>query len=229
LYKEGDPISIKALALDVDGTITDDKRRLCPGALEAIRKVENQGVPVIIVTGNILCSTKTISILLGTTGGLVAENGGVIEYEGEISVLGNLEKCEKAFHHLRKIYDVKKVEYSAARVSEIALERSLPVAKVKEALKNWDIEVYDTQFALHLTDPAVNKGLSLIKVAKSMNIKPEEIMAVGDSENDLEFLEQVGWKVAVANSDPELKIKADYVTKKPYGDGVKEAVGRFLP
>ncbi|WP_286476348.1 phosphoglycolate phosphatase [Methanobacterium sp. CWC-01] len=228
MYREDDLISIKALALDVDGTITDQKRRLCPGALEAIRKVEDRGIPVIIVTGNILCSTKTISILLGTTGGLVAENGGVIEYAGEISVLGNLEKCERAFQHLRKLYDVKKVEYSSARVSEIALERSLPVKKVKEALKSWDVEVYDTQFALHLTDPAVNKGLSLLKVAKNMGINPEEIMAIGDSENDLEFLEQAGWKVAVANSDPELKIKADYVTEKPYGDGVNEAIRRFL-
>jgi hypothetical protein len=216
------------LALDVDGTITDQKRRLCPGALEAIRNVEEQGIPVIIVTGNILCATKTISILLGTTGGLVAENGGVIEYGGQISVLGDLEKCEKAFQHLRKIYDVRKVEYSSARVSEIALERSLPVKKIKETLKNWDVEIYDTQFALHLTDPAVNKGLSLLNIARKMQVKPEEIMAIGDSENDLEFLEQAGWKVAVANSDQELKIKADYVTRKPYGDGVKEAIGRFL-
>ncbi|MEN6329743.1 MAG: phosphoglycolate phosphatase [Methanobacteriaceae archaeon] len=228
LYDGGDLISLNALALDVDGTITDKKRRLCPGALNAIRKVEDQGIPVIIVTGNILCSTKTISILLGTTGGLVAENGGVIEYGGKVSVLGDLQKCEKAYQHLRRTYDVKKVEYSSARVSEIALERSLSVEKVKEALKNWDVEVYDTQFALHLTDPTVNKGLSLLKVAKSMGVKPQEIMAIGDSENDLEFLEKAGWKVAVANSDPELKIKADYVTKKPYGDGVKEAIGRFL-
>lgn len=212
----------------MDGTITDQKRRLCPGALDAIRRVEDQGLPVIIVTGNILCSTKTISILLGTTGGLVAENGGVIEYNGTISVLGNLEKCEKAFQQLKEIYDVKKVEYSSARVSEIAMERNLPVEKVKEALKNWDVEIYDTQFALHITDPSVNKGLSLVKVAEKMKIKPADIMAIGDSENDLEFLEKAGWKVAVANSDPELKINADYVTKKPYGDGVKEAVGRFL-
>ncbi|MDP3066079.1 MAG: phosphoglycolate phosphatase [Methanobacteriaceae archaeon] len=219
---------MKAIALDVDGTITDRKKRLCPGALEAILGVEKKGLPVIIVTGNILCSTKTISILLGTTGGLVAENGGVIQWGDEISLLGNIEKCEKAYQHLRKFHDIKKVEYSSSRVSEIALHRTLPVEKVKEALKGWDIEVYDTRFALHLTDPAVNKGTSLLKVAKNMKIKPEEIMAIGDSENDLEFLEVVGWKVAVANADPELKMNADYVTNNPYGDGVKEAIGRFV-
>lgn len=212
----------------MDGTITDGKRRLCPGALEAILGAEKKGVPVTIVTGNILCSTKTISILLGTTGGLVAENGGVVQWGDEIRLLGNIEKCEKAYQHLRKFHDIKKVEYSQSRVSEIALHCTLPVEKVREALKGWDVEVYDTRFALHITDPAVNKGTSLLKVAKNMKIKPEEIMAIGDSENDLEFLEVVGWKVAVANADPELKIKADYVTTHPYGDGVKEAIGRFV-
>ena len=212
----------------MDGTITDGKRRLCSGALDAIKSAEKRGIPVIIVTGNILCSTKTISILLGTTGGLVAENGGVIQYKDEIQILGNLEKCEKAYQHLKKQYDVHKVEYSSSRVSEIALNRTLPVEKVKKALNGWGIEIYDTRFALHLTDPAVNKGTSLLKIAENMKIRPEEIMAIGDSENDLEFLEVAGWKVAVANADPELKIKADYVTVKSYGDGVKEAIGRFV-
>jgi hydroxymethylpyrimidine pyrophosphatase-like HAD family hydrolase len=62
-----------------------------------------------------------------------------------------------------------------------------------------------------------------------MGVKPQEIMAVGDSENDLEFLEVAGVKVAVANADQELKSLADYVSQKPYGDGVKEAIERFIP
>jgi hypothetical protein len=61
-----------------------------------------------------------------------------------------------------------------------------------------------------------------------MGINPEEILAVGDSENDREFLKVAGVKVAVANAEPELKSIADYVTEKPYGDGVKEALKRFL-
>jgi hydroxymethylpyrimidine pyrophosphatase-like HAD family hydrolase len=80
---------LKAIALDVDGTITDETRKVCLNAIKAIYEAEDKGIPVIIVTGNIMCSTRTISILFGTSGGLVAENGGVIESRGKRQILGS--------------------------------------------------------------------------------------------------------------------------------------------
>jgi phosphoglycolate phosphatase len=219
---------IKAIALDVDGTITDEKRRLCPSSLEAIRESEERGIPVIIVTGNILCSTRTISILLGTSGGLVAENGGVIKSSKRKYILGDIRKCQEAYEFLETRYPVRKVEYSEQRVSEIAIERDVEVEILKESLKHFDVRLYDTGFAIHITDPSVNKGSSLICLAQDLGVEPNEIMAVGDSENDLEFLEVAGIKVAVANADQELKSLADYISQKPYGDGVKEAIERFV-
>ncbi|WP_394325454.1 HAD hydrolase family protein [Methanobrevibacter arboriphilus] len=53
-------------------------------------------------------------------------------------------------------------------------------------------------------------------------------MAIGDSENDIEFLKVCGLKVAVANADKILKETADYVCKNEYGDGVKEAIEKFI-
>lgn len=220
---------IKAIALDVDGTITDNKRRLCPNAIESIQNAESRGIPVIIVTGNILAFSKFLSMLLGATGGLVAENGGVIQCDGEITVLGDIKKSEKAYEYLETIYPVKKVEYSLERVSEIALYRNVSSKLIKEALKAYDVEIYDSGFAVHLTDPEVNKGTSLLKLLEKKGISSKEVLAVGDSENDLDFLKMAGVKVAVANSHPELKATADYVTEKPYGNGVKEALERFVP
>lgn len=221
-------MNIKALALDIDGTITDPTRKLCLSAAEAIRKVEKQGIPVIIVTGNILCFTMATSVLLGASGGLVAENGGVVISRDEVKVLGDYEKSKLAFDYLKSKEDVEKVGFSDLRVSEIALRRTVPVNQVKNTLKDFDIEVYDTQFALHLTDPQVNKGSSLELITGELGIKTRDIMAVGDSENDIDFLKVAGLKVAVANGDNELKKMADYVTTKKYGDGVKEAIERFI-
>jgi len=113
-------------------------------------------------------------------------------------------------------------------MSEIAIVRNIDVNIVKETVKNFDVEVYDTKFAIHLTDPEVNKGKSLKIVARDMGITLDEIMAIGDSENDLEFLEVAGFKVAVANADEELKENTDYITKKPYGDGAAEAIEKFI-
>ncbi len=224
--------SINAIAVDIDGTITDHTRKVCISAIEAIRKAEDAGIPVVIVTGNILCFTRAVSVFLGTTGGLVSENGGVILSQGQMKVLGDIKKAEKAYDYLKTQPPtrdkVQRVQFSDMRVSEIALFRTISEDIIKNVLKDHDVEIYDTNFALHLTDPLVNKGTSLELVSAEMGIKPKNIMAVGDSENDIEFLKVVGHKVAVANADPELKSVADYVTINRFGDGVSEAINRFV-
>lgn len=53
-------------------------------------------------------------------------------------------------------------------------------------------------------------------------------MVIGDSENDLGFLDVAGFKVAVANACDELKNVADYVCENKYGDGVAEAIDKFI-
>lgn len=219
---------IKAIALDVDGTITDNTRKICISAIKSIKQVEEIGIPVIIVTGNILCSTKMISIMLGTTGGMVAENGGVIKYGDEQRVLGNIKECERAYEYLKTKYPVNKVEFSDQRISEVAIGRNIKEETVKNRLKDFNVKVYDSKFAIHITDPSVDKGSSLKLLANCINVKTEEIMAIGDGENDIEFLQVAGLKVAVNNADDELKAIADYVTWKPYGDGVAEAVSKFI-
>lgn len=223
---------IKAIAVDIDGTITDHTRKVCISAIEAIRKAENVGIPVIIVTGNILCFTRAVSVLLGTSGGVVAENGGVILSQGQMKILGDIKKAEHAYNYLKTQTatqeKVERVPFSEMRVSEIALFRNMSADIIKDVLKGQDVEIYDTKFALHLTDPKVNKGSSLEIVANELGIKSKNILAAGDSENDIDFLKVAGHKVAVANADIELKDVANYVTKKPYGDGVAEAIERFV-
>ena len=219
---------IKALAIDVDGTITDKNRRGCISAIDTIYRVEYLGIPVIITTGNVLCFTNALSIFLATTGGVVAENGGIIEYNGSKKVLGNFEVCLDAYNHLKSELPVKKVQNSHLRISEIAITRKFPVQIIKEILKDYDVRVYDSKFAIHITDPSISKGSSVIKVAENIGVKASEIMAIGDSENDIEFLQAVGFKVAVSNADQELKDIADYVTDQPHGNGVKEAVEKYI-
>ena len=219
---------IKALALDIDGTITNKNRIGCISAIDTIYKVENIGIPVIIATGNVLCFTNALSTFLGTSGGVVAENGGVIELNNSRNVLGNFEICLDAYNHLKSELPVEKVKNSHLRISEIAITRKFPVQTIKEILEGFDVRVYDSKFAIHITDPSINKGSSVLKIADSIGVKSHEILGIGDSENDIEFLQAVGTKVAVLNADIELKEIADYVTHHPHGDGVTEAVEKFI-
>ncbi len=219
---------MKAIAVDIDGTITDENRRICISAIEAILRAEERKYPVILVTGNILCFAKTVSVLLGTSGGLVAENGGVLQFRGKTLVLGDIEKCKDAYSYLKSKIHVEKVEFSEQRVSEIAIKRKVDVDRVKEILADFDVKIYDTKFAIHITDSSVDKGSALKIVAKDIGINLDDILAIGDSENDIEFLQIAGFGAAVSNADPKLKRIADYVSKKPYGDGFAEILERFV-
>ena len=76
-------MTIEAIAVDIDGTITDDTRKICISAIEALRKAEDARIPTIIVTGNVVNYAYAAEVLIGCSGGLVAENGGVVFKEGE--------------------------------------------------------------------------------------------------------------------------------------------------
>ena len=54
---------LKAIVLDIDGTITDETRRVCVNAVNTIYRAENKIVPIIFVTGNVRC--KNYSHIIG--------------------------------------------------------------------------------------------------------------------------------------------------------------------
>ena len=83
-------------------------------------------------------------------------------------------------------------------------------------------------YFLEFSHPLANKGAALEALAGHYGIKREEVIAVGDSYNDLEMLEYAGLGVMVANARDALKVKADYVTKGSNGDGVIEVIEKFV-
>jgi Cof subfamily protein (haloacid dehalogenase superfamily) len=83
-------------------------------------------------------------------------------------------------------------------------------------------------YFLEFSHLQATKGAALAFLAAHFGIKREEIMAVGDGYNDLDMLEYAGLGVVVANAREEIKEKADYVTAASYGDGVVEALEKYI-
>ncbi len=219
---------IKAVAVDIDGTLTDEKRRLDLGAVAKARELEARGLPVMLATGNILCVTEVASFFIGTTGPLITENGGIVTYQktGETSYSGDIEKVREAFNELEKNLEVKKVMGSELRKTEIAIYRDVPVEEVKRVLTGFDVSVIDTKFAIHIKDSRVNKGEGLKEAARMLDIDVSEIAAIGDSEGDREMLESAGYSISV--SEEKLKDVSDYITKARFGEGGEEAMEHLL-
>lgn len=83
-------------------------------------------------------------------------------------------------------------------------------------------------YFLEFSHAQATKGYALKELAEYFGIKREEVIAVGDSYNDLEMLEYAGLGAVVANARDDLKKKADYVTSAPNGDGVVEVLEKYV-
>lgn len=65
-------------------------------------------------------------------------------------------------------------------------------------------------------------------LADMWGIKKEEILTIGDQNNDIELLKAGGIKVAMGNATDELKKCADYITDSVENDGFVKAVEKFV-
>lgn len=70
----------------------------------------------------------------------------------------------------------------------------------------------------------VNKGRALLRVGEILGISAEEMIAIGDSDNDASMLRVSGMPVAMGNADDALKKLANYITSDCDHDGVTRAI-----
>ena len=82
-------------------------------------------------------------------------------------------------------------------------------------------------YNIEINAAGVNKGAGLVSLGRLLGIRREEIMACGDGDNDLLMLKEVGFGVAMANAEEEVKKAADYITLSNEEDGVADAIEKF--
>jgi len=224
---------IEAMAIDIDGTMTYKDRRLDVAAVDAVRRAEAAGLPVVLATGNVTCFAEAAAVLLGTSGPIIAEDGGIVfdRVSGREHVLGDRVEAERGLAALRRTFGgLRQTRSSGMRLTGLTLERTITAEQAMDVFSREGLRLIavDSGFAIHVKDPEVNKGNALRKVASLLKISTAEIAAVGDALNDIEMLEVAGVSFAVANSDELVKKACTHVTSEPYGRGVAEAVEKVL-
>lgn len=70
----------------------------------------------------------------------------------------------------------------------------------------------------------VHKMAGLKRLLKGLGLGPENIIAFGDSGNDVEMITQAAIGVAMGNGKKELQQAADYVSPCSWEDGIAEAL-----
>ncbi|MDP4208031.1 MAG: Cof-type HAD-IIB family hydrolase [Bacteroidota bacterium] len=127
--------------------------------------------------------------------------------------------------------DSFKDEVNAPAVKCILLEEPSYLKKVEKKLKNErsDLSISISKpFFLEVMPKGIDKAASIDLLAKQLNIKQEEVIAVGNAGNDLSMVQYAGLGVWVDNVSPDLRHLADIVVASNNNDGVAEVVERFI-
>lgn len=74
----------------------------------------------------------------------------------------------------------------------------------------------------------MNKGTGLSILMKELGIKKNEVMAIGDSGNDVGMLKLASLSVAMKNGEPYTKKAAKFITDTNDNEGVKSALEKFI-
>ena len=74
----------------------------------------------------------------------------------------------------------------------------------------------------------VSKAAAMAKIGEIYNIKPNEMIAIGDGLNDLSMIEYAGLGVAMGNAEPEVKACAQYITDTNDNEGVRQVLEKFI-
>jgi len=224
-------MNYKALATDVDGTLTSKAHGISTGAIQAIRDLEARRIPVILASARPYPILNILREYLGTSGAIVCENGGHVDYGGESRLLGNNEEVHEAYRRLKEVHGDRVQEAWTNRYNmvDLAMERTIEREKVLTVLSEFPrLRLIDSGFFYHVLARDVDKGKGLRVAAEMMGVKSSEIVAIGDSEVDMELLQEAGYGVAVGDASDELKEIADLVTKGENGEGFREAVERIF-
>lgn len=113
-------------------------------------------------------------------------------------------------------------------INESTNHEKLMEAK-KEISKFDDIEVVSSWANnFEIMAKGTSKGKAVEKLAEILGISREEVICIGDSENDLSMIEFAGLGVAMGNADDAIKEKANYVTDTNTNSGVGKVIEKFV-
>lgn len=83
-------------------------------------------------------------------------------------------------------------------------------------------------YFLEVTHPEATKGQALDFLVRRIGTTSDQVIAMGDSYNDLDMIEYAGLGVVMGNAPEPIREIADYVTGHHQKDGVAEALERFI-
>ncbi|WP_127584871.1 Cof-type HAD-IIB family hydrolase [Paenibacillus koleovorans] len=223
----------KLLALDMDGTLLNEESIISEENRIWMQKALDAGVTVILSTGRGVQKVYPYTDELGLTTPIVAVNGSEVWKEPRVLLKRTLIEADwiRRMHELSVKYGTWFWSYSVDGVynSEQWTTDLEPIqwlkfgyytenddhrGRILDQLNEWGIfEITNSHpHNLEINPKGISKASGIEEVCKLVGISMADVVAMGDSLNDMAMIRAAGLGVAMGNAQEELKRAADMVT-----------------
>ena len=272
-------MTIKLIALDLDGTTLTTDKRMTTRTEKALLSAMEMGTHVVIATGRVLSALpEEILSVKGIEYAITSNGAKITRLKDRYSIYSNCidkDAAEEVINILRKtqfmveafveneafvereIYDnIQDIGLSEIHTKYVLSTRK-PIADLfgymerkSDIIENININFGNQEDRARMRDVMLkvknitvttsfdhnievggantSKAEAILELCRNFGIKKEEVMACGDSLNDIEMLKIAGLPVAMENGKAEIKALAKYVTDTNDNDGVAKAIEKFV-
>ena len=215
-------MNIQLIALDIDGTLTNDQKQITPATQDALLSVQENGTRLVLASARPLHGLLEFAELLqlkkyhGTQFYVTDPSGYKVEYECHCNRMSCTQVDNLAdFLNFAPVKLLLSVDPSLLFEVQKTIALHLPP----------DLTVVRTApFYLEIIPISINKGKGLSDICDRLEIPLSASAAFGDSENDIPMLKAAGWGVAMGNAEDAVKEAADTVTITNNEDGIAIAL-----
>jgi HAD superfamily hydrolase (TIGR01484 family) len=214
-----------ALASDYDGTLARDGV-VDRETVEALRRLAATGRKLILVTGRQLDDLLQVFPEAATFDAVVAENGAVLYRPGSRATRVLAQPSPSRFIETLRRRGVGPLWTGQVVVATVQ-PNDTPIIEVIREL-GLDLQVILNKGSVMVLPASVDKATGLTSALEELAISAQNVVGIGDAENDQAFLTMCGCGVAVANALDVLKAGAQHVTRGEAGTGVREIISSLI-
>ncbi|GGO02476.1 Cof-type HAD-IIB family hydrolase [Saccharibacillus kuerlensis] len=239
----------KLLALDMDGTLLNDDHQVSEETANWIRRAIKEGFHVCLSTGRAAVDALPYAVELGLETPMITVNGSEVwkaPHELHYRALMDVDSVRK-MHALAEEYGVWFWAYTTERMYN--RDRWAETLDDKEWLKfGYNTKDHDVLHEilmrlqnmgglqitnsspdnLEINPEGISKASGIAQVCELLDITMEQVIAVGDSLNDIAAIQAVGLGVAMGNAQEPVKEVADLVVASNNEDGIVQVIREYM-
>lgn len=244
-------MTIKCIFSDVDGCISPEDSRpwAIPRFAELARRLHDADAgrgtlaPLTLCTGRPQPYVEALMKLLAVRLPAICENGAVI-YDlptntaryGPGVTHDRLDALRRLRNHIERellpdcpgavLQFGKDAQVSVFSQTPEILDGLRPRIEAFVAEHGPQLDIGVSHFYLNISLAGVSKGAAVRHVMDELDLGPEDVAGIGDTDGDLPLREAVGFFACPANSTPAVRAVADYVSPHPELEGMLDILDR---